>query len=57
MRWLSFKNSTSEIFVREKRGTIILRGGKADGHAYARALWDQTEKEKEKEKKKKKEKW
>lgn len=54
MRWLSFKNSTSEIFVREKRGTIILRGGKADGHAYARALWDQ---EKEKEKKKKKEKW
>lgn len=54
MRWLLFKNSTSEIFVREKRGTIILRGGKADGHAYARALWDQ---EKEKEKKKKKEKW
>lgn len=31
MRWLLFKNSTSEIFVREKRGTIILRGGKTDG--------------------------
>lgn len=31
MRWLPFENSTSEIFVREKRGTIILRGGKADG--------------------------